>query len=64
MENKSKLINYHIDDIKQKFYIFSFQKGEYIVTILDKKKKTINQHFFQENEKKATQYFEKIAKVK
>lgn len=57
---EGKLIKHHIDAIKQKFFILSFQNGEYIVTILDKKKSIIKQHFFQHDEKKASQYFEKI----
>ena len=61
---EGKLIKHHFDAIKQKFFIFSFQNGEYIVTILDKKKSIIKQHFFQHNEEKATQYFEKLIKVK
>lgn len=57
---KDKIIKYHIDDVKQKFYILSFQKGEYIVTVLKKKSGRVVQHFFQGDEKKANNYFEKL----
>ena len=50
---KDKIIKYHIDDVKQKFYILSLQKGEYIVTVLKKKSGRVAQHFFQGDEKKS-----------